>query len=183
MGMILLVDGSHSEVPDWLPITVLMLSKIQFLTLYSWPLNNIGWTEQVHLQIFFFSSIISVLCNLWLVGRMGEKLHIQRNHVDGGLTVSYIQNFTITEGHDSPLPGCSEVNSVQFKVVKRNLKVLALFTSFSAFNSQVPTNESFPSHTTATWIYPLICNDMENSALYIQLSWGGRGAVTEEWWG
>lgn len=53
MGMVLLVDGSHSEVLDWLPVAVLMLSKIQFLTLYSWPLNNTGWTEQVHLQIFF----------------------------------------------------------------------------------------------------------------------------------
>lgn len=104
---------SHSEVLDWLPITDLMLSKIRFLTLYSWPLNKVGWTERVRLQMFFFSSIISVLCNLWLAECMDEKLHIQGNHVDGGITRSYMQNFNIKESHDSTLPGCSEVNCIK----------------------------------------------------------------------
>ena len=158
--------------------------KIYSQRLHSSPLNDMSlqvWNTRAHLYRFFFQQYnLSIMQSVvawmhrWEIAYSEEpcrwrdnyQLHAEFQHQRG----SWQHLSRLFRGQ-------------LYKVVTRNFKVLALFISFSAFNSQVPTNKSFPSHKTATWIYPLICNDRENYALYTELSWGGRGAVTEEWWG
>lgn len=179
MGIVLLADLLVPTVKPWLAsITDPHVVQDPVPDPIQLTPTRLVELERVRLQMFFQQYNLSIMQSVvgWMHGweiayseepcrwRDNYKLYAEFQHQRGSWQ------------HPSRL-----FRGQLYKVVKRNFKVLALFISFSAFNSQVPTNESFPSHKTATWIYPLICNDRENSALYTELSWGGRGAVTKEW--